>query len=158
MSLRLARSVVAKWREAVVPRFLAWLGKEKLLPHHLQAGLWGERQAERFLAKAGLKILARRLRTAHREEIDLLVRDGAALVFVEVKTRASEEHGRPFVFVNRAKQRMIERAARRYMRGLARRPEYFRFDVVEVIGREDGPPPEIRHIRRAFTMKSPLLY
>ncbi len=101
-----------------------------------------------------MKILAERVRINHRkEELDLVAREGKVLVFVEVKTRASEQFGRPFVAVNAAKRRHVTRAGLAYVRQLRRPPRHFRFDVVEVIGRPDGEtPPKIRHIRNAFTL------
>lgn len=115
------------------------------------AGLWGENVAERHLAAKGFRILGRRVRVGHREEIDLVARDGRVLVFVEVKTRTSERFGRPSESVDRAKRKAQSRAALRYMRRLTPRSDYFRFDVVEVIG-ETGGDPVIRHIENAFTL------
>ena len=117
-----------------------------------RAGRWGEKQAERHLRGLGFRILARRLRVGRRDEIDLMARDGDTLVFVEVKTRASEDFGRPISSVTRDKRHALSRAAIRYMTGLRRPPAYFRFDVVEVIGTEGQGTPEIRHIPNAFTL------
>jgi len=81
-----------------------------------------------------------------------VARHGDVLVFVEVKTRASETFGRPADSVNRAKRLALSRGAVRYLRGLSERPEYFRFDVVEIVGREGEGVPLIRHIERAFEL------
>ena len=61
-------------------------GKEK--PEHLRRGALGERTAKKFLQRQGLKFLAANFRS-QRGEIDLILRDGDCLVFVEVKTRSS---------------------------------------------------------------------
>jgi putative endonuclease len=119
-------------------------------PVEHEAGLWGEAEAERLLRRQGCRILGRRVRIGRRDEIDLVVRDGEVLVFVEVKTRASEDYGSPASAVDRGKRRALSRAAVRYMRSLRTRPAYFRFDVVEVVGVKGGGAPVVRRIERAF--------
>jgi putative endonuclease len=130
---------------------------------HLRTGRWGEEQAEKFLKKAGLKILGRRVRVG-RDELDLIARQQSShkaspgrgddtLVFVEVKTRTGEDFGRPAAAVNRAKRRKLSRAAIRFLKKRKLRPPYIRFDVVEVIGAPDDGKPEIRHIQNAFTFE-----
>ncbi len=90
-----------------------------------------------------------------RDELDIVAWEGDTLVFVEVKTRASEDFGPPVSAVGPAKRRHLSRAAVRYLRDRYRGtpPPYLRFDVVEVIGRPDGPPPEIRHLRNVFSLE-----
>lgn len=117
-----------------------------------RAGRWGEKQAERHLRTKGWRILGRRVRVGRRDEIDLLARQGDTLVFVEVKTRKTEDFGPPASAVDQAKRHALSRAAIRYMDRLREKPEYFRFDVVEVVGEEGGSPPEIRHIENAFPL------
>ena len=119
---------------------------------HPSTGYWGEAQAERTLRQKGYAILGRRVRVGRRDELDLIARDGAVLVFVEVKTRKSETFGRPNAAVNRAKRHYLSRAAVRYLKHLQDPPDAFRFDVVEVIGTMDTPAPLIRHIENAFPL------
>ena len=121
-------------------------------PAHLQTGVWGEDQAARWLAEHGFKILGRRIRVGDRDEFDLVVRDGEALVFVEVKTRRSELFGTPGSAVDKAKRHSLSRAAVRYLRTLKHPMVNFRFDVVEVIGARTGPAPIVRHIPNAFPL------
>jgi len=121
------------------------------LPFHLVTGLWGEGEAERFLVAKRYKILSRRFRVTVRDEVDLIVRDGEILVFVEVKTRKTESYGRPLSAVDRKKRHVISRAAVRYLKKLGI-PVTFRFDVVEVIGRPGTGSPKIRHIENAFQL------
>lgn len=122
-----------------------------LLPVHLAAGFWGEREAGRFLARKGYTILSRRYRVSARDELDLVARQENVLVFVEVKTRQSESFGRPLAAVDKRKRHVLSRAAVRYLQRL-KRPVTFRFDVVEVIGSEGDGPPLIRHIENAFPL------
>jgi putative endonuclease len=112
---------------------------------HLRTGRRGEAQAENFLKKAGLKIVARNVRVGY-DELDLIAKQGNTLIFVEVKTRANEDFGRPAAAVTRAKRKKLSRAAMHFLKKSKLRPPYIRFDVVEVI----GDKPEIRHIQNAF--------
>lgn len=120
---------------------------------HLMAGEWGEQCAGRHLEEKGYKILGRRVRFGGQDELDLVARDGQTLVFVEVKTRAVEDFGRPIDSVNAAKRRSLSRAAMKYLKKLKQKPEYIRFDVVEVIGTPAGEPPVIRHIDNVFSLQ-----
>ncbi len=119
-----------------------------------QEGEWGEHVAAQFLkCEKGFKILGMRVRVGRRDEIDLIARDGECLVFVEVKTRKSEQYGRPMAAVNRAKRQALSRAAVRYLRKLRRYDAiFFRFDVVEVVGEEHTGAHTIRHIEQAFPL------
>jgi putative endonuclease len=119
----------------------------------LRPGEWGERLAGRELKRAGLRMVGHRVRVGRRDEIDLIAWDGDTLVFVEVKTRATESFGRPVDAVNRAKRRHLSRAAVRYIAAKRIRPAYLRFDVVEVVGAEGGPPPIVRHLRSVFGLE-----
>lgn len=122
-------------------------------PKHLKTGVWGERVATNFLKKKGYTIIGQRVRIGTRDEIDLIARDGQSLVFVEVKTRASERYGRPLRAVDRKKRHTLSRGAIRYVRRLRNPRVTFRFDVVEVVGCVDSrTSPTVRHIRNAFPL------
>ena len=125
------------------------LSKKSSEAAHLQTGRRGEKRAETFLKKAGYKILGRRVRVGKHDEIDLIARQDDTLVFVEVKARADEAHGRPSAAVNREKRRRLSRAAVTFLQARKLRPPYIRFDVVEVI----EEPFEIRHIENAFQLE-----
>jgi len=117
---------------------------------HLKVGRWGEKQAEKFLKKAGYKILGRRVRVGRHDEIDLIARQGDdTMVFVEVKTRKNENYGRPAAAVNRDKRHKLSRAAVTFLQKRKLRPPYIRFDVIEVI----KEPFEIRQIENAFQLE-----
>lgn len=120
-------------------------------PH--KTGILGEKIAARHLKQHGYRILATRYRRGSHEEIDIIARQRNILVFVEVKTRKSPAYGRPFAAVTRAKQRALSRAAVHYMQRLRNPPEYYRFDVIEVIG-ENPASMEIHHIEKAFLISS----
>jgi len=120
-------------------------------PRHA-TGVWGENQAERLLKQKGYRILGRRVRVGDRDELDLVARDGEALVFIEVKTRAREDFGRPVEAVDRAKRHVLSRAAVRYLKAIKSPPVCFRFDVVEVIGAAGEPGARVNHIENAFPL------
>jgi putative endonuclease len=63
-------------------------------PEHLRRGKLGERAAKQHLQAQGLKFLTANYRSP-RGEIDLVFRTADCLVFVEVKTRSSEDWSRP---------------------------------------------------------------
>jgi putative endonuclease len=129
-------------------------GKEK--PEHLRRGELGERAAKKFLQKAGLKFLAANFRSV-RGEIDLVFRDDDCLVFVEVKTRSSEEWSRPADAVDARKKKLLSQTALDYLR-LLKNPEVkFRFDIVEVLLAE-GAVREIRHLPNTFALAKPYRY
>ena len=128
--------------------------KRPVSPAAQRAGAWGEQVAADFLEHEGYRILGRNVRFGSRCELDLVARAAApdALVFVEVKTRRNENYGRPFSAVDRAKRRALGRAAVRYLRRVKAKPALIRFDVVEVVGAPDGPPPVVRHVESAFSL------
>ena len=115
-----------------------------------RAGLEGEDLACRHLAAQGYTILARNFR-CRSGEVDVVARDGAYTVFVEVKHRRGSAHGAGHESVTFGKRRRIVRAARIFAsaRGLSESP--LRFDVVS-IDETDGVP-RIRHDRGAFDVE-----
>ena len=114
------------------------------------AGRWGEDRAADLLVREGYRILGRRVRPDRRDEIDIVARKDQSLVFVEVKTRRTEEFGRPLAAVHTAKRKALSRAAVRYLGQLGFPPLYYRFDTVEVVGAPGGEAPVVRHIENAF--------
>ena len=133
---------------------LWWHGTEK--PLHLRHGELGERAAKRQLKRQGLKFLVANFRSP-RGEIDLIFRDEDCLVFIEVKTRSSEEWTRPAAAVNAERRRRLTRAALDYLRLLQNPPVKLRFDIVEVL-LQDSTVREVRHLPNAFAMERPHRY
>jgi putative endonuclease len=103
-----------------------------------------------------LKFLTANFRS-DRGEIDLVCRDEDCLVFVEVKTRSSEEWERPAAAVDRERRRRLTRAALDYLRLLKNPPVKLRFDIVEVL-LENGVVREVRHLPNSFAMERPYRY
>ena len=129
---------------------LSWL--KKLLGRSAapSAGVRGEKVAAAWLQRErGFVIVARNWRSPHdrRDEIDLVARDGEALVFIEVKTRAPGALVPGIYAVDARKKSVLLRAARSYLAGLRAKPRTVRLDVVEVELPADGGAgePQIRH-------------
>jgi putative endonuclease len=119
-------------------------------------GRLGETAARRHLQSKGWKFLTANYRT-RRGEIDLVFREGADLVFVEVKTRSSEEWRRPAAAIRSPKRRRLSKVAMEYLRAIHHPTVKVRFDVVEVL-LEDGKVAEIRHLPNAFPFSAPYRY
>jgi len=79
-------------------------------------GSEAEERAAQHLAQHGLQILARNYR-CRGGEIDLVCRDGATLVFVEVRLRSNRNFGGAAASITPAKQRRITLAANHYLAG-----------------------------------------
>lgn len=134
----------------------SWLARRPPSAAHLQFGAAGERAARDYLARQGMKFLAANYRVPEGE-IDLVFREGEALVFVEVKTRRDEQWERPAAAVDHKKRRRLSRAALAYLQALGRPPVKFRFDIVEVL-LPPGSAPVIRHWPNAFPLSAPYRY
>lgn len=108
-----------------------------------------ERIAENRLRQAGLRTLARNF-TCRVGEIDLVMEDGATIVFAEVRYRESAAFGSPLETITSTKQRRVVRAAQVF---LQRCPEYAsrecRFDAIGLSGAPDDP--DICWIKGAFS-------
>ena len=125
-------------------------------PEHLRRGELGERAARKHLRRLGLKFLTANFRSL-RGEIDLVFRDQDCLVFIEVKTRSSEDWTRPAAAVDARKRRLLSQTGLDYLR-LLKNPEVkIRFDIVEVL-LADGEVREIRHLPNTFMMEKPYRY
>lgn len=114
-------------------------------------GRAAEEAAARFLSGLGWETIARNVRLCGAE-IDLVLRDEGAIVFVEVRSRSRRLHGGPLETVGPAKQARVARAAAAFLArsGLGSAPA--RFDVVGVDWQ--GGEPRLEHVRNAF--ESPL--
>jgi putative endonuclease len=111
-------------------------------------GRLGEDYAHRYLRGRGCTVVARNYRTRSGSgEIDIVAWDGATLAFVEVKTRASVEHGAPESAVDEGKQERLQVAARDYARRAGVAWEQTRFDILSIVLER---PPRVEWLRDAF--------
>ena len=116
---------------------------------HIKFGQEGESIAARHLKKRGYRILAQNYRN-RLGEIDIVARDGDTIVFVEVKTRRSDQFGNPKWAVTFQKQRKISMVALGYLKEFQLGGRKARFDVVAVL--EKGRKPVVEVVKNAFEL------
>ena len=92
-------------------------------------GRRGERTAARYLARQGLRILARNVHLG-RGEIDLVALDGPTLVFVEVKARTPSDREIGLEVLDGRKRIALRATCLRYLRSTPRPIESYRVDAV----------------------------
>jgi len=112
-------------------------------------GARGEKEAERFLLRSGLMIVGKGYSNDFGE-IDLIAVDDDTVVFVEVKTRASDIAGVPADAVDETKQEKITRTAVSYLKRHDLLNSRVRFDVISVTWPSKKNRPIIEHFKDAF--------
>lgn len=131
---------------------------------NLLLGREGEQRAVLYLESLGWRIISTNWRLGRYAEIDIIARDeDGVLVFVEVKTRCTQEnecgfHAPGFDALTWRKQKKIVTSLKTYMEQKEDRSVRFRIDVVSVEFRvEKGirsldmlKSPTITHVRNAF--------
>ncbi|TQF67096.1 YraN family protein [Rhodococcus spelaei] len=118
------------------------------MARNLELGARGEDLAVEHLVGRGMTVLERNWRCRYGE-LDVIARDGEAVVFVEVKTRSGRGFGTPAEAVTFAKQSRIRRLAGLWLRAQPRGWARVRFDVVAIVV-EAGRQPEIVHLEAVF--------
>lgn len=111
-----------------------------------------EQLAARYLQSCGLRRVCSNYQ-CRLGEIDLIMRDGETLVFVEVRYRRHFHYGGAAASVGRGKQRRLWRCAQHYLlaRGLGNRLPC-RFDVLAISPPGEGCEPVFHWIRDAFRL------
>ena len=112
-------------------------------PVRTDLGAMGERVAAEHYRRQGGRCLAMNWRYG-RDELDLVILEGAVLVFVEVKTRTAEVGGEGYWAVNRRKKTALRRAAGGWVRQIGGAC-HTRFDVVEVLVCKKGTVRLLQH-------------
>ena len=102
-------------------------------------GTIGEELAFHFLSAKGYKILLRNYESP-LGEIDLIAKHRGHLVFIEVKTRSSDEMGSPAESVTFRKRKQIAKSAQYYLKRYGIHSVPCRFDVVSVLMLRDKEP------------------
>ena len=111
-------------------------------PRH-RDGLAGELQAIEYLRSQGWFVLSHRFRMG-RIEIDLIVRRGKLVAFVEVKSRRGEAFGSPLEAVTGPKRRELVRAAKAWVDRFGQSSDVYRFDCVALTNGK------LEHVEDAF--------
>lgn len=114
----------------------------------LRRGVLAEQLAGDFLEAQGLRPISRNFRTP-QGEIDLIMRDGDVIVFVEVRSRTSNSFLHAEESIDGRKRKHLILAGQRYLQ-MNRQSDcaICRFDVIIVTG--DGENRKIKWLKRAF--------
>ena len=117
-----------------------------------ELGKRGEEVALRFLKKKGYRIIEKNY-VCNMGEMDIIAKEKDTLVFIEVKTRTSQEFGPPQLAVNAWKQKQLSKVALNYLKEKRLEDVKARFDVVAILlaGKEE----EVELIPNAFDLNWP---
>lgn len=107
-------------------KFAAWKSK------HLRLGRRGEKLASALLRTKNYIILCRNYKVKSGE-IDIVARDGAVLVFIEVKTRSHTTRSRPAQGLTEKQKKRIVSAAMKYLKQIDSPEVVYRFDLIEMV-------------------------
>jgi putative endonuclease len=111
-----------------------------------QTGRQGEEIAALYLAQKGYQIIQRNWRCP-LGELDIIMRDGPTLVFVEVRTRRGQRFGLAEESITPAKQKRLIELAQSYLQETAAQHQAWRIDVAAV--QLGSGSPQINHIENA---------
>ncbi|MGI5898434.1 MAG: YraN family protein [Christensenellales bacterium] len=112
-----------------------------------RTGKVGENIAREFLLSAGMELLEQNFR-APGGEVDLIMREGGTIVFVEVKTRVYAGDLSAYQAIDAGKRARISKAALYYINSRGFFETACRFDAVIIIGQP--PQTRIDHYKNAF--------
>jgi putative endonuclease len=108
-------------------------------------GRYGEDLAARYLSSHGFAVLERNWR-CELGEIDIVAREGSALVICEVKTRRGLGYGSPLESITYRKLTTLRKLAGRWLQTHAIKPSTIRIDIISVLF-DHNTPPTIDHVR-----------
>lgn len=141
------RSKLFRWLYRISDNLRHRARQQRWDPAHA-LGRRGEDLAHRYLQSLGMTIVARNFRTPSGSgELDIVARDGNALVVVEVKSRTNTEFGTPDRNVDWDKEQRVIRGAEEFARRSDLPLQQVRFDVITIVFSE---PPKLKHRKDAF--------
>lgn len=111
----------------------------------MSKGAQAEQWAAQYLQRQGLKLVAQNYRSRFGE-IDLVMQDGATLVFIEVRLRRNADFGGAAASIDSRKQQRLIRTAQHYLAGLSYLPPC-RFDAVLM---DDAQGNNLHWLKNAF--------
>ncbi len=115
------------------------------MDERIELGRWGEQAAAQFLAARGMSVVQRNWR-CRSGEIDIVARDGDALVFCEVKTRRGMGFGGPLAAITHAKHARMRRLVSLWLAENGGHAGPVRLDVVGILWQADDLC-HIEHLR-----------
>ncbi|MEA2013824.1 MAG: YraN family protein [Thermodesulfobacteriota bacterium] len=119
--------------------------------HNIEKGKEGEDIAAACLREKGYKIIERNYRCRYGE-IDIIAMDGVDIVFIEVKSRKSDNFGLPEEAVGLTKQKKISKVALNYLIEKELVDHNARFDIVAIRFMSQGN--RVRLIKNAFDLRN----
>ncbi len=119
---------------------------EGMTPYEI--GRRGEQAAVRYLQRMGYEVVDRNWECP-AGEADIVALDEGTLVFCEVKTRTSLDHGLPVEAVDAQKRNRYEKIAGWYLRDHDYTDMCVRFDIVALLV-VNGERALVRHYVNAF--------
>ncbi len=111
----------------------------------MSSGVQAEQRAAQYLRQQGLEPVTKNYRSRFGE-IDLIMQDGAELVFVEVRLRSNAGFGGAAASIDARKQQRLIRTAQQYLAGLSHIPPC-RFDAVLM---DDVEGVNVQWLKNAF--------
>lgn len=118
-----------------------------MMAQHNLLGEEGEKIAVNYLKSKGYLVHHTNWRMGHLE-VDIVAEDGEELVFVEVKTRSSDDYGKPEEAVDEKKEKDLITAAGVYLESLSLEVAA-RFDIISIILKEEKST--LNHFEDAFS-------
>jgi putative endonuclease len=112
-------------------------------------GTRSENAAARFLKRLGYRIIVRNYSCPHGE-LDIVALDGGTVVFVEVRSTATDDLLRAAASVDQVKQRRLTRLALHFLRQRRQLGHAARFDVLTISWPTGQREPRIVHYPQAF--------
>jgi len=120
------------------------------MAQHNILGRQGEDLAEKILKQKGYIIRERNWKLGDLE-MDIIAQDGEMLVFIEVKTRASNQWGEPEDAVDELRKRRLTAGANAYIK-YNRLDNPYRFDIISIVMNDNGLG--TKHIVEAFSPRA----
>lgn len=99
--------------------------------NNIEKGNFGEMVAAMYLEKQGFEIVERNFR-CRLGEVDIICKKNNQIIFVEVKTRTTNNYGAPSEAVNKEKKNKIRKVAALYMMSEKITNYQVKFDVMEI--------------------------
>ncbi|MCH8568409.1 MAG: YraN family protein [Balneolales bacterium] len=122
---------------------------KKQLPDHIKLGKKGEDIAVRWLEEQEIRILERNYHF-EKAEVDIIAYNGRQIIFIEVKTRSSNQFAEPEDAVTKEKKASLYKAAGAWLYERKMEGSPIRFDIISVVLPKSTGTPEIKLFEGVF--------